>query len=417
LKQQALLDRPSPAISHPHYPIVSNVHNVNKSTDSLFINSASSAEKPIVSSKPKHIADVAQNKDDVKPKVPSRPIRPKRPQSMFISKSGSTSLDSKQVENNGTGSDLKRIISNLAATDKLSTSPKGNNHIDSNLEFLKNLEQQNSGKSWVQQTTGGSIRSISRLNTGSKRINSLISSFTGKFSRPSSASSSRASSIHENFGIRSENTGTSIKFRSSSESIEEETFDTPKGPPVLKKSNSIQRRVKQLMNRSYDPPIIKTAKGYGNDALKETKHRKGSIDSDGFTKPSIKIKPVAPAPSTSKPKAVPSTPPLSSQSTPNTVTKTPKQKIRELASPQSTLKKKVPPPKPKKPEHLRTIESSPRHDDKKKPLKQVASNNTSSQYLKVSNDGGLVKVHSLDSEISDFDEWEKKFHEKYPKAL
>lgn len=378
----------NPPVNNRAIKTNSNIQNLNQSMNNLSINQKSA--KPKVPPKPihhKYVDSVVQTEEDVKPKLPIRPAR-SRPQSMYV-----TSPTQDMITEDSTGSRLKRIISGLSINSMVSTSPKGENHIDSNIEFLKNLEQQDSGKSWVQQHTGGSLRSLRRISTGNKKVNNLVSSFTGKFSRPSSKNSSRASSIHESFGVNANHTGNSIKYRSSSSSIEEEELASVAKP--LTRSSSIQRRVKQLMNRSNDPPIVKTAHGYGNDVYENT------IDSDGFTKPKLykKIQP-----SVVK-RTVPSTPPsLSSQSTPSTVTKTPTQNILE-PSPQSTLKKKAPPPKPKKPAHLR----SSRQDS--------LDSSSSSQYLSVSNQDGLVKVQSLESEISDIDEWEKKFHEKYPNAV
>ncbi|KAH3670321.1 hypothetical protein WICMUC_004890 [Wickerhamomyces mucosus] len=360
----------------------SNFNDLSRSMSNLAIE-PSELQIPI---KPKYIDSVTQTE----PQLPQRPKpKPKpRPQSMYVY-SNPTSDNHEHLK--------QRVKMDLASnTNAIELSPGDGNHISSNRDFLKSLEQQDSGKSWIQQTTGGSIKSLRRISTGNKKRNGLMSQLTGKFSRSNSRSNSRASSIHESQEIYPTNSG-SIKYRSSSESIEEEVrYDEP--AKQLTRSNSIQRRVAQLLNRSNDPPIIKTAKGYGNKQVVSNDSISAEVDSDGFKKPML----IKTSISSRKSSGTPHTPPLTAQSTTSTVTKSPVVKITP-----STTTKKLPPLKPKKPEHLK----SPQIPKKPEYLKSGTKANERK------NDISARKVSNESNIIADFDDYEKEFNEKYPVAF
>lgn len=423
LKSKSTSPQPPPKHARPtsssqiysNNPSNSNLHanNLSKSVGNLSIYDTKKESKPPVPAKPKYVDSIVQTvdqdeeklKSEARLKSQSRPLPPKkRPQSMYVLPSQAKSFEKSPAEKNGETNELKRIITGLSSQSNTVELSPGENHINSNVDFLKNLERQDSGKVWSKQHTGESVNSLRRISTGSKKVGALIGHFTGKLSRSHSRSqsrsqsrtSSRASSIHEASGVYSTHTGNSTKFRSSSESIEEEIIIPEENRKTLNRSSSIQRRVQALLNRNNDPPVVKTAKGYGND-----EDNKADVDADGFKKPSV-IKRKPPVPTK---KIIPSTPPLSAQSTPSTITRTPKPlKETEIYSP-STLKKSAPPIKPKKPLHLKTLAVNNEGDDDKSRLDVT---------LKVHS-----KKNSISSEISlpDIDDLEKDFNERYPSAV
>lgn len=413
------LPPPKPARPTSSSQIFSESHSQSSLSVNQFSKSAGNLtsykdSRPPVPAKPKYVDSIVQTDDQdfVKPKkenIPSRPLSrqkaiKKRPQSMYTLPSSNKSVDRTSIDHNANDIDeLKRVITGLSIQSGTVELSPGDNHINSNVDFLKNLERQDSGKVWSSQHTGESISSLRRISTGGKKVSNLIGHFTGKLSRSNSRShsrshsrsqsrtSSRASSIHENSGIYTSQSGTSAKYRSSSESIEEVPEDDRK---KLTRSSSIQRRVQALLNKNNDPPIIKTAHGYGNDTVSKN----FNVDADGFKKPGI-IKKRPPVPAK---KLNPTTPPLSVQSTPSTITKTPKQpsSVSDQSSP-STLKKSAP-PKPKKPTHLKTLAVSEQDKNLLDPSTTPRS-----------------KRASILSEISipDIDDLEKDFHERFPSAV
>ncbi|CCH43642.1 putative serine/threonine-protein kinase KCC4 [Wickerhamomyces ciferrii] len=444
LKAKSSSPQPPPKPSRPTSSSA-NIYSTSHSTSEVNINKLSSSVgnlnvndkpkssiPPPVPTKPKYVDSIVQTDDEPlvtksktedfkKPALPRR-ISHKRPQSMYSLPSQGQVSQQKQLYETSNQSqndvnELKKIITGLSSQSNTVELSPGDHHINSNVDFLKTLDKQDSGKPWASaQHTGESVKSLRRISTGSKRVNSLIGTFTGKLSRSHSRSqsrnSSRASSIHESAGVYSSNTGNSHKFRSSSESIEEEIIK-PAERKSIGRSNSIQRRVQALLNRNNDPPIIKTAKGYGNDSSNHTgsnnnnnnnhngSSNNDSIGFDGFKKPTIiKRKPPVPAK-----KLGPKTPPLSAQSTPSTVTKTPKGSIKavEQESP-STLKKSAPPPKPKKPTHLQTL---------------AVSEDNDKDTLEVPSAKKHLRNNSISSEISipDIDDLEEDFNRRYPSAV
>lgn len=416
--------------SHSQNHSNTDLNHLSKSVGNLSVYEKESSKKdfkPPIPLKPRYVDSIVQTidqeegeeeKEDKKTKSEkslksqssSQPPK-KRPQSMYILPSQNKSLERTSTDTASKNEDvneLKRIITGLTSQSKTVELSPGENHINSNVDFLKNLERQDSGKVWSAQHTGESVSSLRRISTGSKRVGSLISHFTGKLSRSQSRShsrsqsrtSSRTSSIHESSGVYSTHTGNSNKFRSSSESIEEEIIIPEENRKKLTRSSSIQRRVQALLNKNNDPPVIKTAKGYGNDT--SDSESKANVDSDGFKKPGIvKKKPRVPVK-----KVVPSTPPLSAQSTPSTITRTPRSsKPMDLNSP-STLKKTAPPIKPKKPKHLKTLAVGDDGEDDDKDKLDVT--------LKIHS-----KKNSISSEISlpDIDDLEKDFNKRFPSAV
>lgn len=436
----ARLQSPPPK---PPRPTTSNaLSSLNKSMGNLTLGTKL---KPAVPYKPKYVDSVVQTEDPSAAPAPtsrssSRPPSSTRarPQSMYVQPSQGRSASN--FSENGDMDELKRIITGLSGKSSQVELSPGENHINSNVDFLKNLQQQDSGKSWVQQHTGGSISSLRRISTGSKN---LISQFTGKFSRSHSRSSSRASSIHENHGIYGSQSSSTMKLRVSSDSIDEETtLQAIEEPKKLQRSSSIQRRVQALLSKNNDPPIVKTAQGYGNDdssdvtaaAAAPVRSKSPIVDSDGFKKPTmLKRKPPVPKRKPAK------TPPLTAQSTPNTLTKKPQTKssgtksdsletppLTAQSTPSTVTKKphgnpssdksnsptesKKAPPKPKKPTHLKS-------SGVKSPSVKSSSDG---QYLTVGSE--LSRTLSTSSSVSnisipDIDEIEKSFNRRYPRAV
>lgn len=366
---------------------------------------SSKTTKPQVPAKPKYVDSVVQTDDGetIPPKTKAR-VSHQRPKSMYAS---TPSFENRQTldpyhSSSHETNELKRIITGLSTTtsaDTVELSPGENNHIDNSVDFLKSLQQQDSGKSWVQQTTGGSLRSLRHISTGSKKRSSLIGQVTGMLSRTHSRSSSRASSIHESSGIYHSNSN-SLKYKSSSESIEEEIVQ-PQQIKIKTGSSSIQRRIQGLLNRQGDPPVVRTAKGYGNDATNEsgTSKARASIDNEGFKQPPILKKPIA----LPKRKTVPQTPPLSAQSTPSTVTRTPASKDSDSKSSDSPSTLKKAPPKPKKPSHLKANASTLKADNWDPDDTLTRSISRLSDVSRVS-----------DMSIPDIDDLEQSFHDRFP---
>jgi AP2-associated kinase len=379
--------------------------SLNKSLGSLSLSSS----KPIAPPKSIYVDSVVQTDDPEATASARSRMRSSSqyPKSIYASSSQSES------RSNSLGKpeqkELQKILTGISTkSTTVELSPGENGHIGSNMDFLKSLQHQDSGKSWVQQTTGGSINSLRRISTGSKKRSSLMGQLTGKLSRTHSRNSSRASSIHESSGVySSQNGGSSAKYRSSSESIEEENMH-PTKPKKLTRSSSIQRRIQGLLSRQGDPPVVKTAKGYGNDALNDssTGVKVTNNDLDGFKKPALFRKGL-PVP---KRKLVPQTPPLSAQSTTSTVTKTPGLKsvaVQQSSSP-ATLKKA--PPKPKKPSHLKANSKSPSVGN----ISDSSDNDrTLTRSLSRSSDMSRVS----DVSLPDIDDLERNFNNRFPSAV
>lgn len=364
----AMTKSQGPPTGPPRPKTFINFGSLNKSMGSLSLRSSD----PTGPSKSRYVDSVVQTEDNEETPV----VQPKsRPKSMYVKTAQEPA-------------ELQRIITGLSTKSTTVELSPGENHIDSNVDFLKSLQHQDSGKSWIQQNTGGSVSSnLRRISTGSRKSASLIGQLTGKLTRSHSRSSSRASSIHEAQDMSGSLNGSTgaTKYRSSSESIEEE----PSKATKLTRASSIQRRIQGLLNGNGDPPVVKTAKGYGNDALKTM------VDSDGFKKPALlkrKPPPVMPR------KISPETPPLSAQSTPSTVTKTPQGMVSGSEASDSPLKKA--PPKPKKPTYLKANSKT-----SQLPAGDLTLTRTLSNYSRVS-----------DVSIPDIDDLEKNFHDRFPSA-
>lgn len=391
-----------PPLKPPRPNTFSNIPSLSGSMKGLSLSTSGDSSKPQVPVKSKYVDSVVQTDDQ--PRLPTRPssrsgANPQpRPQSLYVFSSQSRSNSGGHRD--GDSNELKKIITGISRqSTTVELSPGENTHIDSSVDFLRNLESQDSGKSWVQQTTGGSISSIRRISTGSKRVSGLIGQLTGKLSRSHSRSSSRASSIHESAGIVGYS-GSNVKYRSSSESIEEER------PPMaetkkLTRSASIQRRIQGLLNGQGDPPVMKTAQGYGNNSSNGSS-RQVEVDSDGFKKPSL----LRNASLSKRKPPPPQTPPsLSAQTTPSTMTKTPKIIVTSSSVKSANLPTmKKAPPKPKKPSYLKSNSVHQEHTDPDATLTRTFTG--ISEMSKVS-----------DASIPDIDDLEKNFEDRFPSAL
>jgi AP2-associated kinase len=378
--------------------------SLNKSLGSLSLSSS----KPIAPPKSIYVDSVVQT-DDPEATVSARSrtrSTSQHPKNIYASslqsESRSNSLGKPEQK------ELQKILTGISTkSTTVELSPGENGHIDSNMDFLKSLQHQDSGKSWVQQTTGGSINSLRRISTGSKKRSSLMGQLTGKLSRTHSRSSSRASSIHESSGVYGSQNGGSAKYRSSSESIEEENMH-PTKPKKLTRSSSIQRRIQGLLSRQGDPPVVKTAKGYGNDALNDSSIavKITNNDLDGFKKPALFRK----GPPVTKRKLVPQTPPLSAQSTTSTVTTTPGLKSLDVQQSSSPATLKRAPAKPKKPSHLKANSKSPSVGN----ISDSSDNDrTLTRSLSRSSDMSRVS----DVSLPDIDDLERNFINRFPSAV
>ncbi|ODQ81680.1 hypothetical protein BABINDRAFT_159938 [Babjeviella inositovora NRRL Y-12698] len=279
---------------------------------------------------------------------------------------------------------LKEIIHKLSSD---SDTYRPDEHIDDNLEFLRTLEKQDSGRSWRLQKTGESIR---RISTGSKNgwkrssISGIKSLLTGD-KKGKSQPSSRNVSVAQEPARKSSETG--YPARHSMDAYRESEVS-------VKRSSSIQRRVQELLGRKSEP-AVKTATGYGKYTEQEKvkgpavqkKSPEGTFKVPDkvavpekralkvIAKVSVKVSPPHPVLAATKnsqrvifpQKAEPSlgnmvpklptilrtSPTLSKVSTPTQIT-TAQSFVSKTAKPSPSTSKLGPPSKPKKPEYLKS---------------------------------------------------------------
>ncbi|ANZ75944.1 BA75_02718T0 [Komagataella pastoris] len=270
-----------------------------------------------------------------------------------------------------------KIIDSVAKEQTIELSPGNKNHIDSNVDFLRGLSKSENLKSRRAQLTGEGLGHSKKSSIGG-----LKNLLTGGRDRErhdkwSSVAPSRSKTpTYENhYSNRS----------SSSESLDLQTEESSKSK--VKRSSSIQRRIKMLLNKP-EEPAPHTAEGYGKYTEAERKNNNGSR-ADNIIRNVSKSLEKAKTPPRIVPQKYSVVDPVKPAVSYSSNKKT------EADNGQQHHKK--PPPKPKKPEHL----STSLHLSKSK---------------KVQNNSDVWDEFDeiTDKELTDL---QKDFHRRFPSSL
>lgn len=278
----------------------------------------------------------------------SRSSGRERPKSMYEQPEHLYSSSNRSLEN------MKHIRTGLNTQETVELEPNPENYIGSNMDFLRSLSKQDSGinRRQREQSTGDSLKSLSKnlrkLSTGQGYAKKNSVSHVGnlKIEDSQKKKSSTLPSKHEQ-------------------------------PPTLKRNNSIQARVSQLLNKKPEKPshrpmsLVEKPKSKSKSKSMPEKRavHKDELETHNQDRPQ--------RPKSMVVKAQPSVGEQHSIE---------RAKLKEIAS-KKTPKK--PPQKPVKPKHLRANESR------------------------------ITEEYEVLSDVSstDFEEWEKAFNEKYPCAV
>ncbi|AOA62999.1 Actin-regulating kinase [Komagataella phaffii CBS 7435] len=227
-----------------------------------------------------------------------------------------------------------KIIDSVAKEQTIELSPGNKNHIDSNVDFLRGLSKSENLKSRRAQLTGEGLGHSKKSSIGG-----LKNLLTGGRDRErqdkwSSVAPSRSRTpTHENhYASRS----------TSSESLDLQTEESSKSK--VKRSSSIQRRIKMLLNKPEDP-APHTAEGYGKYTEAERKNNNASRADNIIRNVSKSLE---------KAKTPPRIVPQKYSVVDPVKTAVPYSSSKKSEADNGQHHHKKPPPKPKKPEHLTT---------------------------------------------------------------
>lgn len=284
--------------------------------------------------------------------------------------------------NKGEGvSPIESIITGMTEEETVELSPNHHTNIDSSVAFLRDLSKNSTGSSTTESKSGrSSMGSLKELLTGGNRLSRHHSML--HTSRKSSSNSNRLD-FTQSKKQPLESSGRSKSQSGIDRSVSDgqhhhnhylthhhtTTASSYAGP---KRANSIQARVKMLLNRKHAPaPHVAT--GYG-------KYTDSSTQTDG--KSSLVSSPVDTLPIT--PATIEEADPFAGRVAPDSSSLN--SPVDHVATP--VRKHHSPPPKPKKPIYLRSAK-----------VKKPTSSNVSSLYSE------------------DVDVLEKQFKAKYPRAI
>ncbi|QPG76741.1 hypothetical protein FOA43_004135 [Brettanomyces nanus] len=293
-------------------------------------------------------------------------------------------------------SPIQSIITGMTEEEIVELSPNHHTNIDSSMEFLRDLSRQNSGfLNYEHRSKRSSMSSIKELLTGGKHTANRHSSYHSLKSVSSRKSSGHGSSSESLLDFSH-----SARHHEKDSNVHSSNPSVPTSHPP-KRSNSIQKRVKLLLNRKQSPPPKKTASGYGKytdeSNIKVSNERPATFHD--YSLPSATNRNAGQASLLRSPSPLPTS--LVEEADPFSTSHHESDfQTRNSHVGGNLNKKKVraPPPKPRKPAYLRSSTSS-KNLSPTEGHHTVTSDTNSSLY------------------DEDFEALEKKFQEKYPSAV
>ncbi|CDK24990.1 unnamed protein product [Kuraishia capsulata CBS 1993] len=346
------------------------------------------------------------------------------------------------VHSSSNSASMKQIMTGITQEETVEFSPELDRY-----DRSRPLSRQSSGKSWKQQLTGESIKALRNVTGGGRHnkrssISSIKDLFTGGKNRDGTRSNSssrnpssslvkappkpksRDSSRNISSDSLHELSDNAPEFSSSNEMLNRVVEEEAK--PTVKRSSSIQRRVHMLLSRKQSPPPAKTAKGYGkftDDGEEKPVERSVSTEmppplprSRTVVRPQIKV---SLEPRVPLRRSLVTPPPVEVE---RNVFDTPSSTMSSTLTVSSASPKKAPPPKPKKPSHLKSPTPNKLHQE-------FTSSTTTSSSRRSSGYGEELQVPmasassnkrssiTSDFSVGEIDDLEKHFQERFPSAV